>query len=114
MSEFPISYQCFHMDWEQERSSLLLCVPKEGERGEQRPVCRLFALVLTLCSLRRRRRRRRRRCRRRCCRRRRRRALARSLSLSRRLACLLPCLISKIAVAASKSSHAEDFFSLQQ
>jgi hypothetical protein len=30
------------------------------------------------------------------------------------LACLLSCLISKIAVAASKSSHPEDFFPLQQ
>jgi hypothetical protein len=38
------------------------------------------------------------------------RSLARSLSRGGLVACLLPYLISKIAVAAIKSSHPEDLF----
>lgn len=63
------------------------------------------------------RRRRRRRCRRRCCRRRRRRSLARSPSRGGLLACLLAGFLAwflRLQLQASKSSHPEDFFSLQQ
>ncbi len=58
-----------------------------------------------------------RRRRRRCCRRRRRRSLARSPSRGGLLACLLAGFLAwflRLQLQASKSSHPEDFFSLQQ